>query len=118
MLPPLNSVLGPIPERAREDSKKEVKRRVNPYEDPNFDPEGSEYDNSQRKNSLYSQGEMEQFYQQQCELYGEEIQESKLTKLTQNYGEDSVESPTHSSQYNYDDDQIQSPYKNYREDVE
>jgi len=31
-------VLGPIPERAREDSKKEVKRRVNPFEDPNFDP--------------------------------------------------------------------------------
>ena len=31
-------VLGPIPERTREDSKKEVKRRVNPYEDPNFDP--------------------------------------------------------------------------------
>ena len=46
MLPTLNSVLGPIPERAREDSKKEVKRRVNPYEDPNFDPEGSEFDNS------------------------------------------------------------------------
>ena len=52
-------VLGPIPERTREDSKKEVKRRVNPYEDPNFDPQGSEFDNSQRKNSLYSQGEME-----------------------------------------------------------
>lgn len=58
-------VLGPIPERAREDSKKEVKRRVNPFEDPNFDPQGSEFDNSQRKNSLYSQNEMEIFYQQQ-----------------------------------------------------
>ena len=67
MLPVLNfkldSGLGPIPERAREDSKKEIKRRVNPYEDPNFDPEGSEYNNSQRKNSLYTQNEMNLYYQ-------------------------------------------------------
>ena len=65
MLPVLNldSGLGPIPERAREDSKKEIKRRVNPYEDPNFDPEGSEFDNSQRKNSLYTQNQMNLYYQ-------------------------------------------------------
>ena len=42
-------------------AQKKVKRRYNPYRDPNFDPNSSQFDNYERKNSMFSKSEIQNF---------------------------------------------------------
>ena len=46
---------------ASSQGKKKVKRRYNPYRDPNFDPNSAKFTNYERKNSLYTKSEVQSY---------------------------------------------------------
>jgi hypothetical protein len=40
-------------------NSQKVRRRYNPYRDPNFDPNSQEFNNYERKNSMFSKSEIQ-----------------------------------------------------------